>query len=172
MKAFYRYRFFLLILLIAGAGRAAAQERTAFLVRGNGWSTGFPGIGANAFPVFFGDYRLEGAALPADGVSFSVYICREFLVLDERLWRPRPELTGFGAVQRVEADTLLVAFGVPPDQRWTVLFRFAEGEISDAGGLDSTVVNRLIRTWTNKFLYYYSLAKTDSDLSFPAVLNF
>jgi hypothetical protein len=148
---------------------AFAQNGSALLVRGNAWITGLPGIEENAFPCFFGDYRLGG--LDSGSAAFSVYICREPLLFDRRVWLSREGLPG-QAVQRGDGDVLFI--GLPEEALlsaetgggWTILFRFSENKPGDEA------INRLIGAWMTRFRYFFSLVKGISDISLPAVVNF
>jgi hypothetical protein len=173
----------------AGAG---AQTQRALLSSGNEWRTGIPGFGDNVFSSFFGEYHIEtssvengssrGQAVSAEGgVSdssetqpagvFSVYVSGEALIFAQDLWRPRP---GFApALQRGESGSLFVATpfaGSGTLGSWTILFRFP-ADLEQAG-LDETSANRLINVWIARFRYFFSLIKTASDISLPAVVNF
>jgi hypothetical protein len=146
-----------------------AQSRSALLVRGNAWITGLPGIEENAFPCFFGNYRLDG--LDSGPAVFSVYICRETVLFDGRIWLSREGLPG-PAVQRADGEVLFIGLspvssGNPASAGgWTFLFRFSENKPGDEA------INRLIDAWTARFRYFFSLVKSISDVSLPAVVNF
>ncbi|MDR1288114.1 MAG: hypothetical protein LBK08_10935 [Treponema sp.] len=180
ISAMYRVFRPIFFLCLCGIwGTAFAQNTSAVLVRGNAWVSGLPGIGENAFPCFFGDYRIAGAAASANTAAsadtnvsanggaplFSVYICREALVFSERLWQMRPGFPGRGAVQRREDGSLFVCF--PSESGfWTVMFRFP------SEGFDGPALDRFAAVWLERFRYFFSLAKGISDISFPAVVNF
>ncbi|MDR0602025.1 MAG: hypothetical protein LBG42_06540 [Treponema sp.] len=164
------YRVFRLVFFLCfSGGMAFAQTGSALLVRGNAWVSGLPGIGENAFPCFFGEYRPAGAS--ADAV-FSVYICREPLLFSQRLWQPRQGLPERGAVERREGGTLFVGF--PPESSlsgedhggWTVLFCFP------SEGFDDGTLNRFAAKWLERFHYFFSLVRHIADISFPAVVRF
>jgi hypothetical protein len=182
MYRVFRPVFFLCLCGIWGT--AFAQSGSAVLVRGNAWVSGLPGIGENAFPCFFGDYRITGADAPANTAAspdtnvsanagaplFSVYICRESLHFSERLWQTRPGFPGRGAVQRREGGSLFVCFpsdsGLSSGDGWTVMFRFP------SEGFDGPALDRFAAVWLERFRYFFSLARGISDISFPAVVNF
>ncbi|MDR1319382.1 MAG: hypothetical protein LBJ90_07130 [Treponema sp.] len=173
----------------AGAG---AQTQRALLFRGNEWRTGLPGFGDNVFSSFFGEYRIEASSAENDpsreqaasaesGVSgsseaepsgaFSVRVSGEALVFAPGLWQSRAGIAS--ALQRGESGSLFVAVpfaGAAVSGSWTILFQFP----SDLGqaGLDETSANRLMNAWITRFRYFFSLIKTASDISLPAVVNF
>jgi hypothetical protein len=169
--------FFLMVLLFScgsekpppagtdpeAAAPQPAVPREAVLTRGNGWVTGIPGFGSNAFPALSGEYSL-GAAV------FSVYASREPIFFSDT-WQRRPG-TGTAAVfQRLVGNTFLAAavLEAGPDP-WTVVFEFPGG-IADTG-LEDAAFNRLIGAWSSRFLYFVSLVKTPGDVSLPAAVGF
>jgi hypothetical protein len=163
-------RFSLIFFLCLCTGIFAfAQNRSALLIRGNTWITGLPGIEENAFSCFYGDYRLAG--LDSGTAVFSVYICREPLLFDGQIWQSRAGLTG-RAVQRSDGEDLFIGLpvetGLPlgAGGGWTILFRFSGDKPGDE------TINRLVGEWAAKFRYFFSLVKTISDVSLPAVVNF
>jgi hypothetical protein len=176
MYRVFRPVFFLCLFGIWGT--AFAQSGSAVLVRGNAWISGLPGIGENAFPCFFGDYRLAGVSLGAEedasldtGASlFSVYISRESLLFSERLWQSREGFSGRGAVQRREGGSLFVCLPaeglLSSGAGWTIMFRFP------SEGFDDPTLERFAAAWLRRFSYFFSLVKGISDISFPAVVNF
>jgi hypothetical protein len=152
-----------------------AAERGAVLTRGNGWVSGVPGFGDNAFPALSGEYRLEGMETPEAGAKagttgFSVRTSRAPLFFSGD-WEPR---SGINAVyQRFRGKDFLAAAvldGGPDLGAWTVIFEFPGG--IEESGLGNAGFNRLIGVWSSKFLYFLSLIKTPGDVSLPAVVVF
>jgi hypothetical protein len=161
------------------------------LARGNGWVSGIPGFGNNAFPALAGEYRLEGLARAAGGggappkrAVFSVHTSREPLFFsgpaaygqpgeteDAGGWQPRP---GAGNVfQRLRGDDFLAVLVLedgPEQGSWTVIFEFPGG--IEALGMGNAGFNQFITAWSARFLYFLSLIKTPGDVSLPAVVNF
>jgi hypothetical protein len=163
--------FSALLALLTGPvpGAGAQNAGRAILVRGNGWVTGIPGFGDNAFPALTGQYRLETAEEgrpPAEGGGFSVWITAEHLVFPEG-WRPRNGLPG--ALEQEGGEGRFVSLPLGAERgAWTAVFLFrAAAVIPDDAGL-----NRFINAWVSRFLYYFSLVKIPTDVSLPAVVSF
>ncbi|MDR2303241.1 MAG: hypothetical protein LBE10_01450 [Treponema sp.] len=154
------FSFFL--LTAAGLG---AQEQGAILVRGNIWSRGLPGIESNDFPVLHGEYSLKTGEKRAD-MAFSVWICGEPLAFSRNGWQTRQGIQGYTAFQHREEETFFIAVPLQNNQgAYTAMFRFT-GDETEA------LLNRLIRAWSSRFLYFLSSIKNASDISLPAVINF
>jgi hypothetical protein len=176
------FRFFA-VLSLAGflTVAAAAQDRSAVLIKGNTWGSGIPGFGSNVFSALSGEYRLDSKSAPDAGDSpakevFSVRVSTDPLVFSRDFWqhRPLPRGSALGdAMQREEEDgSFLVGFpfnGGNNMGTWTVLFQFPR---ESAFALTDAGINRLIAAWIGRFRYFLSLIKTSSDISLPAVVNF
>jgi hypothetical protein len=159
MKPFLFFAVFL-CLFTRTEQAAFAQEESAFLVRGNFWVTGFPGIEENAFSCFSGEYSLSG------GGGFSVSLCRDLIPFSARDWQSRPGAE-YRAIQRIRGDTLYVC--LPPEGNgsgWNVMFQFPMPAPDDGA------VDRLTAVWMRRFLYFFSLIKNISDISLPAVVTY
>jgi hypothetical protein len=172
---FWNFLFFLCLLTAFAAPEARAQSRRAVLDRGNVWVTGIPGLGDNRLSALFGEYRLEipveaGESLPEDR-RCRIWLTGEALPFTGD-WQLRTRISGTAVLQRQEGEDLLTGFslsGGPGLGSWAAVFLFPRGAVA---GLDDPGIDALMSRWLNRFLYFLSLIKTPSDLSFPAVFTF
>jgi hypothetical protein len=164
----------------------------AVLLRGNTPVKGLPGFGENAFAAVFGEYGLEletGAEAPgteagakAPGaeapLGFSVWISRE-VYFPESLWERSADLQNYPVYLQEEEGALLIAvvlsdggaFGGKPEGPRSALFRFPDAARA-AFSAESGGLNGIILPWLNRFLYFFSIAQREADISLPANVGF
>ncbi|MDR2142785.1 MAG: hypothetical protein LBP29_00250 [Treponema sp.] len=139
------------------------EGRRMILERGNAWTTGVPGFGENALPALSGVYSVEAAGGTAD--TFTVWLCRETLYYDDWDLRAGIWSEDFRVLEKQSGDGLLVA--APFNEIWTGIFSFPG--LSD---LSQNDMDRIIGIYRSRFLYFLTLARSSSDISLPARMDF
>ena len=146
------------------------QSRVAILIRGNEWISGIPGLKDNSFSALTGIYRIRAAGT-GESKAFSVYLSSEPIFFNNE-WQLR---SGTGSVQVHQLSTSegFIAAATLDDGKgtvWTAVFVFPLGLESSA--LSNEDFNQMLRVWSNRLLYFLSLAKTTGEISIPAVVEF
>jgi hypothetical protein len=140
-----------------------SQGRRIILERGNIWTTGLPGFGENALPALSGTYSIVTPGGTADTALFTVWLCRETLYYDN--WDIRAPSEDFRVLEKQGGDSLLIA--APFNESWTGIFSFPG--VSD---LSQNDIDRIIGIYRSRFLYFFTLAHSSSDISLPAQMDF
>ncbi|MHC6203220.1 hypothetical protein ACYULU_08490 [Breznakiellaceae bacterium SP9] len=145
----------------------------ATLVKGNSWTVGIPGFGNNAFPAFWGEYRLR-RVVPAEGESdgpFSVYANNELLLFPQPDWKVREPISGFAAYEQEEGARLSIAVIVDEKTNgtiWKLIFHFPAGIA--ALSLNEAHADGLLERWIYWFQYFQ--VQSPDALSFPSIVNY
>lgn len=165
---------------------AAPQENHAvILIRGNYWTPGIPGFGANSFSALTGEYRFEDLSSQTDetgesneGRDFSVYLTMEPLYFSEE-WKQRPRTGDITVFQRTGEEGFITATVLedsreasdfPKGVSWTAVFLFPRG--LEEAGFSEDVYTQMLRIWMGRFSYFLSLSNTTREISLPAVVDF
>lgn len=162
--------------LTAGATLSLVREPRrqsggeAILLRGNNWVFGIPGFEDNSFSAITGEYRLQAPGTGAECL-FSIHLTAEFLHFSTE-WLPRRGIDNMRVLEQSTGDNLIISI-IMDDGRgllWTAIFNFP----SNIAGrtLSDAALNQFLRAWSNRFLYFLSLARTRGDISIPAVVEF
>jgi hypothetical protein len=139
------------------------EEGRMILEEGNAWTTGIPGFGENALPALSGTYSVTTPG--GTGTLFAVWLCRETLYYDD--WNIRTGIWSedFRVMEKYGRAGLLVA--APFNEAWTGIFSFpADSE------LFQNDIDRIIGIYRSRFLYFLTLARSSSDISLPARMDF
>ena len=162
----------LLAALVAGgaaqsgtAKGASADPRRAFLARGADAVKGLPFFPTNAIPALSGVYRLgggpPGGAAPKDG-EVSVWYTREPLILKSS-WK-RIEFAGFDAFALARPrGNVLVLKGAS----YHLFFELPAGAATDDPGRRA-----FVKAFERKFSVFFENAASDTELSFPAYVDY
>ena len=161
-----------------GTRDQAAHGSAAILVKGNGWVSGIPGFGTNAFRALAGAYRLDGAdtaenavtGKDAAGNNFNVFVTGELLYFSGE-WQAATA-GNMQAYQLYGADGFVEAL-ILEDSKGvfrTVVFQVPQG--LDSGGITAFSFSRMLPAWAGKFLYFASQADSAAEISLPAVVEF
>jgi hypothetical protein len=138
-----------------------SSGRRMILEKGNYRTTGIPGFGENALPALSGAYRITPSPNEA---GFTVWLCRETLYYDG--WDIRAGIwSDFRVMEKYGRDALLLA--VPFNETWTGVFSFPGDS-----GLSRNDIDRIIGIYRSRFLYFFAMAHSNSDISLPAEADF
>jgi len=162
----------------AESAQKAESARRMLLVRGNQWVNGIPGFGANGFFALKGEYQLlpraENEAGNNGAGDFFVYLTKESLYFsaDWQIRQQNRALQQNRTLQRSGEDGFLAAVTIDDGRgsSWIAVFLFPLG--IEETGLGADAFDQLIRAWTGRFLYFYSLSRTIGELSLPAIVEF
>lgn len=133
------------------APSAAVPATRAVLVRGSIPIAGIPHLAPNALPALEGEYRFRGEAVFA-------YFTREVLYFPPE-WSPRTY--GAAPVLEMKAGNRAVAAFKDPSGFY-LLLDFPDGAAWRAS---------FFSAFKSRFDFFMQSAKTDSDISFPAVFD-
>ena len=158
-----------------GAAKTAIEEGRpvtageAILVRGNNWIYGIPGFKDNGFHALTGEYRFQTAGAGEERIL--VYLCSEHLYFSEE-WQPRRGMGNIQASQRSAGEGFLICVMLDDGKGvlWNAIFQLPFKLEEKASGNDA--LNQFLTAWSNRFLYFLSMTKTQGDISIPAVVEF
>ena len=141
----------------------------AFLSQGTELRRGLPGLGENAIPAWFGEYRFT---IPEGPSSFSVWATNEGLYFSPQEWTSRTWGTLRGLEKNDPRGTLVV---LPTPQgfvggQWNVFFLIPPTKKPASPG--ASVENVLFRAYLDRFTYFLANVQRVSDVSLPALIEF
>jgi len=159
-----------------GAAPARSEAR-ALLVRGSASVKGLPNFGRNALPALYGEYRLIGRD---DAEGPRVWMTSEALYLSTEDWAPE-RLAGrasYAARKPASPESpgaRLFLFDRPfasegqgaAPRVWTVLMELPAYGDSEA----AAVYERFVPVFLDRLSYFLANARSQTDVSFPAVLE-
>lgn len=163
-------KLLLAVSLIGGPVFAVPPTfRGAFLSQGTELRQGLPGLGQNAIPAWFGEYR---CTIPGGPPSFLVWATNEGLYFSPQEWENRTWGTLRG-LEKNDPRGKLVVVSTPNGfvgGQWNVFFLIPPQKTSDFLGI--SVENVFFRAYLDRFTYFLGNIKTVSDVSLPALIEF
>jgi hypothetical protein len=153
----------------------------AVLTRGSEALKGLPNFGRNSLPSVYGEYRLERAASAVPiGPKIRVWMTAEALYLSSAAWTPsrtagRPSYAARiadpadgGAYRFSLFDRPFTADGQGAEPKvWSVIIAFSE----NAGAEAAAEYERFVPIFFDRLAFFLSNARSRTDVSFPAVLE-
>ena len=142
--------------------------REVILLRGNNWVYGIPGFEDNSFHALSGEYRLRSAG--AGESVFSVYLSPDPLYFSKE-WQPRQGTGNMQALEHGTEEEFLVSILIDDGngKLWTAVFKFLPDAEKTLG---AGTLNQMLRAWALRFVYFIALARTQAEISIPAVVQF
>lgn len=153
--------------------------RGAFLSRGTELRRGLPGLGENAIPAWYGEYRSTSPNGPS---SFYVWATNEGLYLSPQEWKNRTWGTLRG-LEKSDPRGRLIVLPTPNGfvgGQWNIFFLMPpqqtpvsqESPQRVPASLGPSGENVLFPAYLDRFIYFLGNAKTVSDVSLPALIEF
>ena len=155
---------------VSGGQQQAGRVREAVLVKGNDWISGIPGFEDNSFSALTGEYRLQPFT-EGNERRFSAFLTPEPLYFSGE-WQSGSGPGGIRLLQQTTEEGFLAAMVLDDGMGalWTAVFLFPLG--LEETELSADAFNQMLRAWSNRFLYFLSLSRSDREMSLPAVVEF